>query len=683
MKKVIILLLMAGLAGCDGDILSDSYNENLEALKVFDVLSESDADSAMIRFTTSIPSTSRIEYGTVSGTYSETVSGSQSSETTHTIEITGLAANTTYYARYIVSADGHDDVVGTEFSFITYSTITVSGLVVSGTDLDSTNIAWTTNVTTTHIVEYGTVSGSYTYSTIQSTSEAVSHTVTLTGLQPNTVYYYRIKNYHATLGTSTGAEQSFTTAAGVSEIPSASGIGINSASIGWTTNFVTTHIAEYGTVSGTYTSTTIQSSSASTSHTVSLTGLSSGTTYYYRVKNFSSSYGNTVSSEYSFTTLTEAAPTLAQKLRGIWIVGGLSGGGSTATIAHGTTIADLEFYDPITNTWYSDFQDLPIPVSFAGVESIKISSNDHRIYVFGGFDHDGNTCNNVQYYTIETDTWSTGTVLTAARANINACRIENKIYIMGGTTGALVSTNWAGAATTYEYSPISDEWVFTRTAFGAATSNRFMFSFNDVIYNFGGRTSATATTATHDGYIYTTSNGALTTGTTEVPLNATATNGRIGFAGAMYTPSNGPPIVIIIGGSATVLTSATGCSILQGNASAPISTVQYLAYPFAAPSAWVSPTGGSVLTYPNAVAFGSAVVYYSSSLTPNYRLYHFGGTQSLTASSASGWNAVRWCDMPPHPATWTNIQNNGSVGWGTAASMNTGRYGHTAVMIQQ
>jgi uncharacterized repeat protein (TIGR02543 family) len=85
----------------------------------------------------------------------------------------------------------------------------------------------------------------------------------------------------------------------------ATGITINSSTISWTTDDSSNSTVYYGTVSPDLTK---SDSNLVTSHTITLTGLSSNTTYYYQVKSCNNNgYCNT-SSTYNFTTL-EALPT--------------------------------------------------------------------------------------------------------------------------------------------------------------------------------------------------------------------------------------------------------------------------------------------------------------------------------------------------------------------------------------
>jgi hypothetical protein len=112
-------------------------------------------------------------------------------------------------------------------------------------------------------VEYGTESGNYTSATSQSTTDDTAHSVTLTGLSEGTTYYYRLRNYHHTLGESITFEMSFETAStsiGIEVTNLIATANETGATITWTTNVETTHLVVYGIESGEYTNSTTPSS---------------------------------------------------------------------------------------------------------------------------------------------------------------------------------------------------------------------------------------------------------------------------------------------------------------------------------------------------------------------------------------------------------------------------------------
>jgi N-acetylneuraminic acid mutarotase len=422
----------------------------------------------------------------------------------------------------------------------------------------------------------------------------------------------------------------------------ATAITTTSATITWSTNVPTTHVVEYGLASGSYSESTLQTANADTAHTVNLSGLSEGTTYYYRVKNYNLSLADTSSAEHTFTTIVTPPPTPEQRLRGIWLFGGLAGS------TYANPVQQVDLYDPVTDTWYANVTSLPTPVSFAGA-----ASYGGRIFVFGGFTTAGTAVPTVQIYTVSSDTWTTGTDMLAVRANIHAATVNDKIYVLGGTTGN-ASALWAASNLTYEYTP-GGTWI-TKANYAAVNhSERCLLPFNDVIYNLGGRTSATVSTTAHDGFAATT-NG-LSQGT-EVVLSS----GRTGISGVLYAPTSGPALMAIVGGFITPLTATTGCFVAQGTTnSTPTNLFQYLYYPFTSPPAtWTNPAS----QYPLSIGFGSAALSGS-------KMFVFGGT-TLVTSAANGLNNAYWFDL-----------SNLSGGWTAAASLPTGRYGHCAVAVRQ
>jgi len=94
----------------------------------------------------------------------------------------------------------------------------------------------------------------------------------------------------------------FTTSAGLSSGPTVSSITTKKATITWATDRTADSRVQYGTSTGSYFTEEVSNSSHVTSHTITLTNLSAGTTYYYKAK-YTDEDGNTgASSENTFTT---------------------------------------------------------------------------------------------------------------------------------------------------------------------------------------------------------------------------------------------------------------------------------------------------------------------------------------------------------------------------------------------
>jgi hypothetical protein len=563
MKRTIIhgilLLLLLNVPSCD--IMDSSVENNLEDVQISDVLSEPGTDSAIVRFTTNIPARSRIEYGTASGAYTLDSGLTTSATTSHSFTLSSLASDTTYYGRAYSETDDGKNASSDEFSFTTSSTITVTNLTFTPDTLSSGNITWTTNVATTDLVEYGTVSGVYTESTLQSDTASTSHNISLSGLTSNTTYYYRVRNFHATLG-------------------------------------------------------------------------------------------NTVSSQQNFS-ITETAPTTAQKRRGIWLVGGLRAQSITTST---NTCSTIDLYDPVTNNWYSDVATVPTPVSFAAVVAYQ-----GQIFILGGFTNTGigAVTGLVQIYDVANGTWDTGAPMPNARANHSAVVINGAIYVLRGTTGTY-NTGWlvTGAPTNaLLYYIASDSWAPTGTLIAdSAYSNKPAVAYTDVIYYLGGKTNnTTGLSALTEGF--STSYNLVTT-VTEVGLPAA----RVGMSAVLYTEPSGIVNIFVIGGFSAL--NSTQCYLFNTLAATTTATnlFQSLRYPFStAPSSWTTYTLDNL---PASLAFGSAIISGTT-------LYHFGGALYSAPSTVSAQSVVYTYNLGTFPSgLWASL----------GAVMPQPRFGHTAVI---
>jgi len=122
------------------------------------------------------------------------------------------------------------------------------------------------------------------------------------------------------------------------------GVTETGAVITWTTDINATGNVEYGTTSGSYPNsapTPADASADSTLHAVVLSGLSAGTTYYYRVKSSNLVDPESVSAEYSFQTESFTISGIAVPVVGVtsatvtWNTSTLA----TSNVEYGTTAA--------------------------------------------------------------------------------------------------------------------------------------------------------------------------------------------------------------------------------------------------------------------------------------------------------------------------------------------------------
>jgi len=267
--------------------------------------------SAIITWTTDDLANSTVRYGTTVEVLSAISNSSLA--TNHAVTLLGLINSTLYY--YNVSSCNSQGLcsVSQQYSFTTMPSIDTVAPVISGvlnTSITGTSavISWTTNEASNGTVHYGTSSGSYTLSAINS-SYLTLHTVTLSGLSSETTFYYVVNSSDYSNNSAVSAEYSFTTkditAPSITDVANST-IGDSFALVTWTTGEASTTVVKYGTVSGSYVY-SYSNLSLVTSHSANLTGLASGT-YYYVVNSSDASGNSNQSPEYSFTIVDKFAP---------------------------------------------------------------------------------------------------------------------------------------------------------------------------------------------------------------------------------------------------------------------------------------------------------------------------------------------------------------------------------------
>lgn len=168
--------------------------------------------SAVLTWTTNEAATSQIEYGTTTS-YGTTTTADAALVTSHSVTITGLAANTTFHARARSTDQAGNETVSADLSFTTSAGAKTLITNVKATVVDTTTvtITWTTNEAATSKVRYGTTTD-YGLEVADATL-VTSHSVTLTGLTPNTVYHYEVLS----TGTTTDNDADATFATSVTE----------------------------------------------------------------------------------------------------------------------------------------------------------------------------------------------------------------------------------------------------------------------------------------------------------------------------------------------------------------------------------------------------------------------------------------------------------------------------------
>ena len=267
------------------------------------------------------------EYGT-SISYGSTITATQSPLTGTTAQsvsagLTGLTPGTTYHVRaYATNSAGTaygDDVTFTTTNALTptVTTDTATSVTIDGATLNGT--VNPNGASTTYYFEYGITTSYGSTTTVTeagSGTSAVSVNASISGLELNTTYHFRLVATNS-VGTTNGSDQTFTTNA---LTPSAStglatSVASNTATLNGTINpngASTTYYFEYG-ITTAYGSNTISTSAGSGTSAVSvnanIAGLSESTTYHFRLVA-TNSIGTISGSDQTFTTSSSAGPTV-------------------------------------------------------------------------------------------------------------------------------------------------------------------------------------------------------------------------------------------------------------------------------------------------------------------------------------------------------------------------------------
>ncbi len=251
----------------------------------------------------------KIYYGTVSGTYSQNIDAGNVT----TYQVNNLTAGVTYY--FVTTAydtSGNEGGYSNEISKTIQSPDTtppvMSAIQSSSITTSSVTISWTSNEAADTQIQYGTTT-SYGNTTTLNASMVTSHSQSVSGLSSSTLYHYRVLSRDAAGNLTTSADYTFTTSTPPDTTPpvitaiQASSITTSSVTISWTSNEAADTQIQYGTTTS-YGNTTTLNASMVTSHSQSVSGLSSSTLYHYRVLSRDAAGNLTTSADYTFTTLT-------------------------------------------------------------------------------------------------------------------------------------------------------------------------------------------------------------------------------------------------------------------------------------------------------------------------------------------------------------------------------------------
>lgn len=282
------------------------------------------SSSALITWTTDENASSLVRYGTSAASLNLSASDATLVKS-HSLNLTGLTAGT-YYFR-VTSMDGSANsttspVAPATLSFIVVDNVppVISG-VVAAPGSSTASISWTTDEPSTTVVNYGTSAATLNVNLSSSTLSLV-HTLSITGLTPGATYFYRVTSVDASTNSSTSPALVNQPASFITTVPLPPVIsniavapGANGAVISWTTDKLANSRVDYGTDPNVL-GTGLTDPTMTTAHSISLTGLIQGATYYFRITAVDANTLSTISPNppaipLSFITTTVPAPVLS------------------------------------------------------------------------------------------------------------------------------------------------------------------------------------------------------------------------------------------------------------------------------------------------------------------------------------------------------------------------------------
>jgi len=167
------------------------------AIVISGVAAESvSANAATIRWTTSQPGTSQLEFGP-DESYGSTTGESQTLKTDHTLTLTGLEPLTTYHVRVISRDAGGNTSRSADLSLTTLSSTVISNVRVVAGERAFT-VWWKTNELATSRVRYGKYVLDHE---VKSQTKQIWHRLQIPNLDPGTRYTYLIESVGSSVGT--------------------------------------------------------------------------------------------------------------------------------------------------------------------------------------------------------------------------------------------------------------------------------------------------------------------------------------------------------------------------------------------------------------------------------------------------------------------------------------------------
>jgi S-layer protein (TIGR01567 family) len=319
--------------------------------------------------------------------------------------------------------------------------------VTNGTVDDvSAVITWTTDEAATSRVEYDNTSSSYIHS-VEDLSLVTSHSLTITGLNTSTTYYYRVKSTDEAENTNTSDEYEFTTTADatnptvISTVPADGSLDISltatvTATFDEEMNASTLNNASFYLNGGSINGTVSYDNPSRTATFQPNSSLDFGTTYTATITTSvkdNTENGLTTNKEWSFTTLGNKAP---------------KADNNSVTPTSGTTPVNFTFYVTFTDAENDSLTSVELYIENDFYhDMIEIDSNDHT--TDDGKDYSYSTTisdvGEYDYY------FKATTAINTGKSSTEKFKVNSKTY----SSGNRIWVEDSGMSDTYTWDPQS------------------------------------------------------------------------------------------------------------------------------------------------------------------------------------------------------------------------------------
>ena len=259
---------------------------------------------ATVHWLTNLPTTSVVDYG-LDEDYGLVVAD-ENYVTGHAVPLVDLEAGQLYHFQVTAAEIEGDYAVSEDMTFETPpSDLLISELtVLEITELTFT-VGWITDRPSNSQVEYGT-SEAYGSATPVDPDLVTDHAVTVSGLLPSSTYHFRVRSADGYGCVVVSDDQMVETDSNEPPPIGIFGIAVSdtttsSATISWWTSQPATSVVEYGLTDACLLVTSEQA--YVTEHEMDLTGLTSGSFYYFRVRSQAVAGNEAVSPVSTFSTL--------------------------------------------------------------------------------------------------------------------------------------------------------------------------------------------------------------------------------------------------------------------------------------------------------------------------------------------------------------------------------------------